>query len=131
MNLSKKVGTIIGAGTIVDGNITCDGDVAHIDGTINGDIYCTGAVVVGKEGEVNGNITTASLSLAGVLNGNVKAAEKVEILSRAKLYGDVETSGIAIEDSAVFMGRCIMEEPVEEKNDVDAKQQAENPSETE
>ena len=110
MNLSKKVGTIIGAGTVIDGNIFCDGDLLHVDGKVVGEINCTGTFVVGREGVVEGNVSAGNVSLSGVLKGNVKAEEKVEILSKAKMYGDISTKGIAIEDNAVFIGRCMMEE---------------------
>lgn len=123
MNLSKKVGTIIGAGTVIEGNIFCDGDLLHVDGKVMGEVNCTGSLVVGKEGVVEGNVSAGNVSLSGILRGNINAGEKVEILSKAKMYGDISTKGIAIEDNAVFIGRCMMEDPAqtEENAGGDAK----------
>lgn len=102
---TKRIGTIIGAGTIIDGDITCEGDMVRIDGKVNGNIKCDGILVVAKEGAIVGNVAAEGLSLSGSIKGDVTVREKVDIYSGADLHGDVESKGIAIEDNAVFVGQ--------------------------
>jgi cytoskeletal protein CcmA (bactofilin family) len=42
--------------------------------------------------------------ILGQVQGNVEAADKVDIRKDAKLVGDITTSRISIEDGAVFKG---------------------------
>lgn len=102
-------GTVIGKGTVVQGSITSDATMLRIDGTVNGDVDTKGVITVGADGTVNGNVTADSLILAGAVYGNVKVNEKVEIHTKGKLIGDVETKGITIDDEAVFKGNCKMD----------------------
>ena len=47
--------SLIAAGTTLKGDITSNGDI-RIDGTLQGNIYCTAKVVIGANGVVEGDI---------------------------------------------------------------------------
>lgn len=100
--------TVVGEGTVIDGNITAPGTV-RIDGLVNGDVLADGAIVVGSCGNVKGSLKAADASIGGTVTGNVDVSGKVELTAKAKLCGDIHSSAISIEETAVFQGSCHME----------------------
>ena len=108
-NFVNGESTVIGAGTVVEGNLKIAMS-ARIDGIVNGDVVGEGTIVVANEGVVNGSITATDVKISGVVNGNVKATEKIELIARGKLIGDIKTKSLNISDTAVFHGNCNMQE---------------------
>ncbi|NPD46573.1 MULTISPECIES: polymer-forming cytoskeletal protein [unclassified Lentimicrobium] len=97
----------IGAGTIVKGDITSDGDF-RIVGKLIGTIQSKGKVVIGKNGSVEGDIICKNADVSGHVKGSVKVDELLSLATTSKMEGDVVTSRIAIEAGAVFSGQCHM-----------------------
>ncbi len=106
----EQIGTIIGPGAVLGGPLTTN-DSARIDGTVNGDVTITGALVLGQEAKITGNISCLNAYVAGQITGNVSAPQgKVEISDTGKIIGDVVCKGIIIDENAVFQGKCDMQE---------------------
>lgn len=105
--LNDRVDTIIGAGTVIVGDIHVKGTL-RVDGKAEGKVECTGDVVVGEGGIAESTIQSRNLKVAGTLKGNVKITGTLEITETGKLYGDVEVGKIIISDGAVFQGQCTM-----------------------
>jgi cytoskeletal protein CcmA (bactofilin family) len=80
----------------------------RIDGTVKGNVMASGNVVIGPEGQVEGQINGKDIHIAGSVRGNVNSSATVQLLSGAKLMGDLEASSIAIEEGASFSGKCIV-----------------------
>ncbi len=102
-----KVGTIIGPGAVLDGNLTAP-ETIRIDGTLNGDCICEGDLILGAEGAIDGNISARSVTLSGKVTGDIKAQEKLELLPTAEVIGDITSKSLIIDENASFDGRCIM-----------------------
>jgi cytoskeletal protein CcmA (bactofilin family) len=104
----EQVGTIIGPGAILDGPLTTK-DSTRIDGTVNGNVTISGALIVGQEGKINGTVSAMNAYVAGEITGNVSAPQgKVEISDTGKVIGDITCKGIIIDENAVFQGKCDM-----------------------
>ena len=104
----EQVGTIIGPGAILDGPLTTK-DSTRIDGTVNGNVTISGALIVGQEGKINGTVSAMNAYVAGEITGNVSAPQgKVEISDTGKVIGDITCKGIIIDENAVFHGNCEM-----------------------
>ena len=104
----EQVGTIIGPGAILDGPLTTK-DSTRIDGTVNGNVTISGALIVGQEGKINGTVSAMNAYVAGDIIGNVSVPQgKVEISDTGKVIGDVTCKGIIIDENAVFHGKCDM-----------------------
>ena len=99
--------TVIGEGTIIDGNVTVPGSV-RIDGIVNGQVLAEAAIVVGENGNISGDLSGSDASIGGIVTGNVDVTGKVELVGKAKLQGDIHTSAISIEETALFQGNCNM-----------------------
>ena len=102
----------IDKGSQVRGELSFD-DGFRIDGRFEGKIRSGSELVIGETADVTADIDVAKLSVNGSLKGSVKAGERVELLSKAKVFADVVTPVLKIEEGAVFQGSCQMgEEPV-------------------
>jgi cytoskeletal protein CcmA (bactofilin family) len=117
--------TVLSEGTEFKGNITVKGPV-RVYGKVVGDIRCEDELVIGKEGEVRGNLRGRSISIGGTVVGRVEATEKAALLGTARLVGGIRAPRVAIADGAVFEGEISMG-PLEEKTNGAAVKRADRP----
>ncbi len=98
---------LIGAGTVIEGDITTNGDM-RIDGSLTGTINVKGKLVVGATGMVEGEIICQNADVSGTIKGKIGVAELLSLKSSSKLNGDIITNKIAVEPGATFSGSCSM-----------------------
>lgn len=101
---SARVQTLIGEGTQVRGTIRSTG-VMRVDGFLEGTLEHAGDLIVGPQGRLVATVHAKSLALAGELRGDAHVEERLELLSTARLYGNVSYSQLVIHEGAVFEGR--------------------------
>ena len=92
---SRELETIVGDGTRIAGEVTVKGTV-RIDGIVEGDVNADW-VVVGESGRIRGNTRTRGIVVAGTVEGNIYAAESVELSGRIVGVGrdrHVEAGGL-------------------------------------
>jgi cytoskeletal protein CcmA (bactofilin family) len=108
-NTSQETGAvnIIGAGTAIDGDISCGGDI-RIDGNLKGTINTRGKLVVGPSGVVEGEVFCQNADISGEIRGKVNVTELLTLKATAKLSGELVTGKLAIEPGADFSGSCAM-----------------------
>ena len=99
---------LLGAGTVVKGEIKLNGDF-RIDGMFIGIINCKGKVVVGNTGVIEGEIICQNADFSGEVKATVKVAELLTLKESAKFNGDITTNKLAIEPGAKFSGQCVMD----------------------
>lgn len=102
-----KVNSVIGVEAEIKGNIISKATI-RIDGRIDGNVFCEGDVVVGREGRIKGDIKAKSIIVGGKITGNANAENKVEILEGGQLTGDIKSPAIVIADGGMFDGYCEM-----------------------
>ncbi len=102
-----KVNTLIGEGTVFDGNMTSS-DTIRIDGTINGNCVCEETLIVGTEGQIIGNITAQNIIISGRVQGDIIANGKLEFLPTGRLTGNITANALVIDEGAYFDGKCTM-----------------------
>ena len=98
---------IIGAGTTVEGTITCDGDV-RIEGHVKGTVNSKAKIVIGSSGSVEGDLYCDNADISGKIFGSVEAHELVFLKASAYLEGDITTTKFVVETGAKFNGNCRM-----------------------
>lgn len=98
---------LIGAGTIIEGDITTNGDM-RIDGSLTGSINVKGKLVVGPSGSIEGEIICQNADVSGSIKGKIGVAELLSLKASSRLSGDIITNKIAVEPGAVFSGTCSM-----------------------
>lgn len=101
-----SINTIIGSGTAIKGDITINGFV-RMDGDIDGNLETDGNVIIGENARLRGNITAKSVTVGGIIIGNITAQENVKLLSSSAVVGDILTRKIQIDEDVIFHGHCI------------------------
>ncbi len=81
--------------------------VMNIEGKFEGELIADqGELIVGKTGTVKADVKVKNAIIEGRLDGNIKAAEKVELKQNAQLLGDLQAKTLVIEEGVVFVGQC-------------------------
>jgi len=81
----------------------------RIQGSFRGTIEAEGDLIVDKEATVEADhITVRSLTVFGNISGTVNALNKVDMMSGAKVHGDVTAAKLRIADGVLFEGKCKM-----------------------
>lgn len=114
-NADKRVDTFIGRETSMQGSLEAKG-LIHIEGHFQGDIYTEGEVVIGAGASVKANVKGNSVNLAGSIEGNVEAVQRLLIRNGGVLLGDIKTGALAVEDGALFKGNCKMKNGEKEED---------------
>ena len=107
----ERVTSVLGVDTAWHGRLTGSGGV-RIEGAFEGEILLQGLLVVGEKGRVTcENVRAHTVIVAGNLKGNI-TAQKVEIRSTGRVWGDVTTTAFATEEGAFLRGKITMEEEI-------------------
>src|SRR5712691_7156524 len=75
------------------------------DGKLDGDITSDGTLNLGDNAVVKGNLNINTVVMRGKVNGNVAAKEKIDIKSKAELFGDIRAPKLVIEEGVTFVGK--------------------------
>ena len=108
----ERVTSVLGPGINWAGNLGGKGGI-RIEGTFEGEISIRGLVVIGETGRIScKNLRANNVVVAGAVKGNI-TAEKLEIRSTGRVWGDVVTVAFATEEGAFLRGQVRMEDKVE------------------
>jgi cytoskeletal protein CcmA (bactofilin family) len=95
----------IGKSLVIKGELSGNEDL-YIDGQIEGSIELQqNSLIVGPNGKVQAGVTAGKIVVHGTLDGNLQAADRVELKKTAMVTGDIVAPRIAIEDGAYFKGK--------------------------
>ncbi|MHC4267093.1 MAG: bactofilin family protein [Planctomycetota bacterium] len=104
--MSDNSTTILTPDVEIKGTIKFD-KIMKVDGKFEGEMVTNeGELIVGKTGTVKANVKVKNASIEGRLDGNLVAAEKVELKHKAQLLGDLQARTLVIEEGVVFVGQC-------------------------
>ena len=104
---AETIDSIIGHHVYFEG-ILSSKESLRIDGRVKGKVECEGSVVIGSEGKVEGEILADNVFIAGELTGNATARNKLEIIEKGKVFGDITTAKLVIDPEVIFEGKCRM-----------------------
>ena len=99
--------SMIGAGTVLKGDITSSGDI-RIDGTLRGNIIGAAKVIIGANGTVEGDIAGQQADIMGKVVGSIKVKDLLQLKNGSKVEGNISAGKLQVEPSAVFNGQCHM-----------------------
>ena len=101
-NIDSK--NVLNADVEIKGTLKFAGELTF-DGKLDGDITSEGALNVGDNAVIKGNVNVSSVVLRGKINGNVTAREKIEIKAKTELFGDIRAPKLIIEEGVTFLGK--------------------------
>jgi len=107
---AERFRTVIDASTTIDGRLNLK-ESARIDGRVIGDVNLESGskatVAIAATGVVRGDITAHRVLVAGQVQGNIQATERVELLSSAQVSGDITYGSISIAHGARVVGLLV------------------------
>ncbi len=102
--------TIIGTDSRIEGDIRFVG-VALIDGYVNGSVTAgkdeNATLTISENGDVKGLVAAPHLLINGMVEGEVRATERLELGPKARVIGDVQYNLMEISIGAQFDGKLI------------------------
>ena len=95
--------SIIGPGMRVQGDCETDGTL-RVEGTVEGKVQAGKAVVVGRDGVVNGDIYTQDAVIGGHVTGKVIAESRLELQETSVVDGEIRARRIKLEEGGRVNG---------------------------
>lgn len=108
----KKAGELNGfldRGAVFKGELEFE-DTMRIDGRFEGKIFSKNELIVGESARIEGEIHVGRVAISGTVSGKIKADQRIEIHRSGKVYSDIDTPALIIEEGALFQGNCTMGE---------------------
>jgi len=103
----------IGPSIQIKGELQGDEDLT-IDGRVEGKIELRDHnLTIGPNGKIKADLHATTIVIAGDVQGNAYAKERVEIAPTGRLNGDIASPRITIADGAHFKGSVDMERSAE------------------
>jgi cytoskeletal protein CcmA (bactofilin family) len=101
-----KAGALNGfldSGARFEGTLSFD-DVFRIDGHFRGVVISESELVVGDRAVIEGEIRVGRLAVSGTIRGVIHASERIEVHAGARIYAEVHTPALVVEEGAVLQG---------------------------
>lgn len=83
----------------------------RVDGKLTGTVESSGTLVVGGNGEVDGELRVGEALISGLVKGKIIAQRRIQIAPAGRVYAELSTPALVIEDGAFFEGPCAMTRP--------------------
>jgi len=110
---TMAVDTLIGAQTVVRGDVTFSGGL-HVDGQVHGAIVAEAGsdavVTVSDKGRIEGEIRAPHVVINGTLEGDVVATERIELASQARVTGNIRYKLLEMHAGAQVNGQIMRED---------------------
>jgi cytoskeletal protein CcmA (bactofilin family) len=118
---------VLGRTTSFSGRLTFV-ESLKIDGRFEGNIDSTGFLYVEEGAELHVQaLKAARVVVAGTVRGDIIAADSVDLLPSARVYGNIRTQKLRIADGVIFEGRCEMIKSADSFNPFTAQRPGEGP----
>jgi len=109
----KRIDSLIGAGTTVEGDVTFAGGV-RVDGTIRGRVATVdnqpATLVLSEQARIEGEIRVSHVVINGSVSGPVMANDYLELQAKARVNGDVVYRTLEMHVGAVVQGKLMHSE---------------------
>jgi cytoskeletal protein CcmA (bactofilin family) len=110
MKKSKdEINAFLGKDTEFEGKFSFTGAV-RIDGKFSGEIFSSGTLIIGESAVIRSRIHVSDMIISGEVRGDIFAEHKIEINVPGKLFGNIQTPKLVIEEGVIFEGNCKMQE---------------------
>lgn len=96
-------------GTEFEGKLKSENDI-RIDGSMKGTLQCSGRLIIGQPGSLEGEVECRNAVIEGEFKGNLKVTETLQVKEKAIIQGDIVTGKLVVQAGAIFNVRCKMGE---------------------
>jgi cytoskeletal protein CcmA (bactofilin family) len=112
--LDSKIAGLIDQGTELKGDLTFKGSF-RIEGNFKGTINSDSLLIIGERGKVEADVKVGQLVINGEIRGNIQASERVEVHSKGRVCGTIQTPKLVVEEGAYLEANCQTTESVPQK----------------
>ena len=98
---------VIGENSFFSGSFIVNGSL-RIDGCFEGKNLQAEQLYIGHTGKIKTNISASSIIVEGLIIGNINASNRVLLMPTAKVYGDIKTPELIIQNGVILEGRCMI-----------------------
>jgi cytoskeletal protein CcmA (bactofilin family) len=106
----KRIDSLIGAGTIVDGDVTFSGGLGS-GGVVHGKVATAdneaASLVLSEQARIEGEVRVSHVVINGAVSGPVTANDYLELQAKARVNGDVAYRTLEMHVGAVVQGRLV------------------------
>lgn len=111
---AKNEATVIGRSIHIDGQLIGEEDV-RIEGDVTGTIkLMNNTLTVGTNGKIHAEVYAKSVTVSGVVDGDLYGLERVNIEKSAQVHGNITAPRVVLEDGARFKGSIEMDKEAAE-----------------
>jgi cytoskeletal protein CcmA (bactofilin family) len=107
MKGSDKAITFLGKETVFEGKLKYEGSI-RIEGRFKGEISAKGNLAVGEGALIEADIYVSYASISGEIHGNITAEQRVDIHSPGKVFGNIQSPTVVIDEGVIFEGKSRM-----------------------
>lgn len=101
--MAASTSTVIGQSAFVRGRVSGEGDL-EIAGRVEGDIACSGEVLIDTSALVAANVSGSRIVVRGAVKGDLVAEDAVVIEAGARVVGDLRAPRITIIQGGLVRG---------------------------
>lgn len=122
---TTRIDTLIGQYTQVNGDVSFSGGL-HVDGTIRGNVAAEedarSMLSLSERGTIEGEVNVPYVILNGVVLGDVRSSEHIELSSQARVTGNVYYSLIEMAIGAEVNGKLVHNPETEDSSEIALEQ---------
>lgn len=107
MKKKNEIYAFLGKNTEFDGKLSFSGSV-RVDGRFEGEIVGEGTLIIGESATLQADIRVSHLIVSGEVSGNLFAGERIEIRAPGKVFGNIHSPIVVMEEGVIFDGQCHM-----------------------
>ena len=116
--------SFLGEGTDINGEVRFT-EIMRVDASISGTITSDqGSLLVMEKGRIKATINVGTVEVSGIVEGTITAKTAVRLHPTGRVYGDIYTPTLIIEQGALFDGKCHMLDGKEQRKSQTADQAA-------
>lgn len=109
-NGNNAVETLIGPRVVIRGDVTFSGGL-YVEGRIIGKVVAeegqSAVLTLAEKGLIEGEVNVPTVVVAGALQGDVHAAERIELAGTARVQGNIHYKVVEMAAGAMITGRLI------------------------
>jgi cytoskeletal protein CcmA (bactofilin family) len=107
MKNGEKGIAFLGKDTRFEGKLRFQGTM-RIDGHFKGEASAQGNLIVGEDALIEGDLKVSYASISGEVHGNIVAEQRVDLRAPSKVFGNIQSPAVVMEEGVIFEGTTKM-----------------------
>ena len=79
-----------------------------LNGSFHGQLVSSDTLLVGETGRLKADVYVRTAVISGHVSGHINAKERVELKRTARIFGDITTPVLILDEGVIFDGNCKM-----------------------